>query len=48
MIRRLLVLLTLSIFVAACGVKTDLVMPNGKPTPKNQHDPSQPPQPLGR
>jgi len=34
--------------VAGCGVKNDLVMPDGKPTPKNEKDPSKPPQQLGR
>lgn len=48
MIRHLLVLLTLSIFVVACGVKTDLVTPSGKQTKSDQHDPSKPPHPLGR
>jgi predicted small lipoprotein YifL len=34
--------------VAACGVKNELVMPNGKPTPKGEKDPSKPPQTMGR
>jgi len=29
--------------VAGCGVKSDLVMPDGKPTPKGEKDPSKPP-----
>ncbi len=48
MIRRVAALVALSIFVVGCGVKTDLVMPNGKDTPKTQKDPSQPTHPLGR
>jgi len=48
MMRRLLVLLTLSLFVAACGVKTDLVTPSGKPSKGDRNDPSKPPHPLGR
>ncbi|MBU6444826.1 MAG: lipoprotein [Alphaproteobacteria bacterium] len=48
MMKRVLILAALSLALAACGVKTDLVMPNGKPTPANQTDPSKPPQPLGR
>ena len=45
---RLAIALMLALSVSACGVKTDLLMPNGKPTPKTQKDPSQPPQPIGR
>ncbi len=32
-----------AVSLAACGVKNDLVMPDGKPTPKGQKDPSKPP-----
>ena len=35
---------TLALGVASCGVMNDLVMPDGKPTPKNEKDPSKPPQ----
>jgi predicted small lipoprotein YifL len=35
--------LSASVALAGCGVKTDLLMPNGKPTPKDQKDPSKPP-----
>jgi predicted small lipoprotein YifL len=35
--------LGLTIGVAGCGVKSDLLMPDGKPTPKGQKDPSKPP-----
>ena len=48
MIKRVLMLITISLALTACGVKSDLVMPNGKNTPKNQQDPSKPPQPIGR
>ncbi|HUJ46028.1 MAG TPA: lipoprotein [Rhizomicrobium sp.] len=48
MMLRLAIALMLALSVSACGVKTDLLMPNGKPTPKTQKDPSQPPQPIGR
>jgi predicted small lipoprotein YifL len=34
--------------IAACGTKTELLMPNGKPTPRDQRDPSQPPSPISR
>jgi predicted small lipoprotein YifL len=33
----------LALGVAGCGVKNDLVLPDGKPTPKGQKDPSKPP-----
>jgi predicted small lipoprotein YifL len=45
---RLAALLALTLLLAACGVKTDLVRPDGKPTPAGQTDPSRPPQPVGR
>jgi predicted small lipoprotein YifL len=48
MMLRLAIALMLALSVSACGVKTDLLLPNGKPTPKTQKDPSQPPQPIGR
>jgi len=35
------------LFLASCGVKNDLVLPDGKQTAKNQRDPSKPPQPIG-
>ena len=38
----------LSLLVTACGVKNDLVKPNGQPTQKDESDPSKPPFPLGR
>jgi hypothetical protein len=34
--------------LSACGVKSDLVKPDGKPTPKDQRDPSRPPNPIGQ
>jgi predicted small lipoprotein YifL len=48
MMLRLVLAFALALAVPACGVKTDLLMPNGKQTPKNQKDPSRPPQPIGR
>lgn len=45
---RLLLTFALALAVPACGIKSDLLMPDGKPTPKNQRDPSRPPQPIGR
>ena len=44
----LLLSFTLAFSLAACGVKSDLVMPDGKPTPKNEKDPSKPPSQMGR
>ncbi len=38
----------LAFAVTACGVKNDLVKPNGQTTTKDEHDPSKPPYPLGR
>ena len=48
MMRRIFALVALSLVLASCGVKTDLLLPDGKPTPKDQNDPSKPPHPLGR
>ena len=48
MFLRLLIVLGLVLALPACGVKSDLFMPNGKTTPKNQKDPSRPPQPVSR
>jgi predicted small lipoprotein YifL len=45
---KLLVAFALMLPVAACGTKTELLMPNGKPTPHDQRDPSQPPSPISR
>ncbi|HKQ11250.1 MAG TPA: hypothetical protein VJS85_08685 [Rhizomicrobium sp.] len=43
-----LMIVALSLLVAACGVKNDLVKPNGQATQKDENDPSKPPYPLGR
>ena len=45
--RKLALFLMLSLAVAACGVKNDLVKPNGQTSSKDDHDPSKPPYPLG-
>jgi hypothetical protein len=39
----ILFVLGISATVTSCGVKNDLVMPDGKPTPKGEKDPSKPP-----
>ncbi len=45
---RLLLAFTLVASLSGCGVKSDLILPNGKTPPKNQPDPSKPPQPIGQ
>jgi len=45
---RLLLIAAFAVSLAGCGVKSDLVMPDGKPTPKAEKDPSKPPTQLGR
>jgi predicted small lipoprotein YifL len=44
---RLMLAFVLVFSLAGCGVKNDLVLPDGKQTAKGQHDPSKPPQPIG-
>ena len=46
--KQVLIIMTLSFLVAACGVKNDLVKPNGQSTTRDERDPSKPPFPLGR
>ena len=45
---KLFVAFALVLPTAACGTKTELLLPNGKPTPRDQRDPSQPPSPISR
>ncbi len=49
---RLFLVLSLSLVaplvVSGCGVKSDLLLPNGKVPPKEQKDPSKPPNPNGQ
>lgn len=40
--------LAAALMLSACGVKSDLLLPNGKPPPQNQKDPSHPPEPIGQ
>ena len=47
MIGRLILAAVMVLSLAGCGVKNDLVLPDGKQTAKTQHDPSKPPQPIG-
>jgi len=44
----MLLFVALTLLVTGCGVKNDLVKPNGQATPKDASDPSKPPYPLGR
>lgn len=46
--RTALIVVALSFLVTACGVKNDLVKPNGQSTTGDERDPSKPPIPLGR
>jgi hypothetical protein len=43
-----MIFVALSLLVSACGVKSDLVKPNGQPPAKGERDPSRPPYPIGR
>jgi predicted small lipoprotein YifL len=38
----------LALSLSACGTKSNLDLPNGKVPPKDERDPSRPPQPIGR
>ncbi|HXC57072.1 MAG TPA: lipoprotein [Rhizomicrobium sp.] len=40
---RIVLAVILALGVGACGVKSDLLLPDGKPTPKGTKDPSKPP-----
>jgi hypothetical protein len=46
--KTLAIMVALAFVVASCGVKSELVRPDGQPTAKNQKDPSNPPYPIGR
>ena len=46
--RLILSVALLALMVASCGVKNDLMKPDGTTTPKTDDDPSRPPYPLGR
>ena len=45
---RFILMVLVSLLLVACGVKSDLETPDGKPTPSDQQDPSKPPHPLGQ
>jgi hypothetical protein len=46
--KHVLIVVALALLVTACGVKNDLVKPNGQATPRDEPDPSKPPYPIGR
>ena len=46
--KKLALFAALTLLVAGCGVKNDLIKPNGQSTTRDQSDPSKPPYPLGR
>ena len=46
--RKYILLAALTAALAGCGVKNDLVKPNGQSTPRDERNPSKPPYPLGR
>jgi hypothetical protein len=41
--KALVIAAALGFLLAGCGVKNDLVKPNGQSTPRGQADPSKPP-----
>jgi predicted small lipoprotein YifL len=45
---KVMLALTLAFEIAGCGTKTELLKPDGKPTPRDERDPSQPPSPISR
>jgi hypothetical protein len=48
MIVRLLLVTSMLVWLSACGTKSELDLPNGKPNPKGEIDPSLPPHPITR
>jgi predicted small lipoprotein YifL len=40
---RVVLAFALAFSISGCGVKNDLVLPDGKPTAKGERDPSKPP-----
>ena len=45
---RLALAFVVLVSVSSCGVKSDLVKPNGQPTQKNEKDASKPSTPISR
>lgn len=48
MILRLLLIVSISLAAVSCGTKNDLLLPNGKDSPKGEKDPSKPPHSIGK
>jgi len=46
--KHVLIVAALALLVTGCGVKNDLVKPNGQSTTRDEPDPSRPPYPIGR
>ena len=46
--RKLLILAAVAMALTACGVKNDLIKPNGQSTSRDDKNLSKPPYPLGR
>jgi predicted small lipoprotein YifL len=48
MILRCVLAASLALGLTACGTKSNLLNPDGKPTAAGQKDPSEPPNPITR
>jgi predicted small lipoprotein YifL len=46
--KRFVLLLMAFTALSACGTKSDLSRPDGKPTPADEQDPSKPPRQIGQ
>jgi predicted small lipoprotein YifL len=46
--KRFVLLLMAFVTLSACGTKSDLTRPDGKPTPTDEQDPSKPPRSTGQ
>ena len=46
--KKLILLAALAAVLSGCGVKNELIKPNGQSTSRDENNPSKPPYPLGR
>ena len=46
--KRVLLAALAALLLTGCGVKNDLMKPNGQASSRDDHDPSKPPYPMGR
>ena len=46
--KKFILLAALAAVLSGCGVKNDLIKPNGQSTSRDENNPSKPPYPLGR